>query len=232
MESAAERLNRVQERIQAAARRSGRDPQKIDLVAVTKSVSFAHVVPLLQAGVSTLGENRVQEAQTKFGDHQAQRINPHAQLHLIGQLQTNKAKKAVQLFDMVQSLDRPDLGEALNRHAKDLNKSLPCLVEVKISPEATKTGLPPEQLKDFLARSAAWTSLRIKGLMGIAPYADDSEAARPFFAKLRRLFEETKLDILSMGMSRDFEVAIEEGATMVRIGTALFGSRPVARQAL
>src|SRR5258708_26582493 len=126
---------------------------------------------------------------------------------------------------MLHSRDRPDLGDVLNRHAQDLNKLMTCLVEVKISLEATKTGLPPEQLKDFLARSAVWTFLRIKGLMGIAPYADNAEAARPFFAKLRRIFEDTKLEILSMGMSQDFEVAIEEGATMVRVGTALFGNR-------
>src|SRR5258708_24087565 len=109
--------------METAARRSGRDPEKIDLVAVTKSVSFERVVPLLRAGVSSLGENRVQEAQTKYGGRQAQRINPRTQLHLIGQLQTNKAKKAIQLFDMGPSLDRPHLGDAFKRHAHDLDNS-------------------------------------------------------------------------------------------------------------
>src|SRR5258708_39888543 len=117
VDQASERLNRVKERMETAARRSGRDPEKIDLVAVTKSVSFERVVPLLRAGVSSLGENRVQEAQTKYGGRPAPRINPRTQLHLIGPLQTNKAKKTVQLFDIGQSLDPPDVGHALNRHA-------------------------------------------------------------------------------------------------------------------
>lgn len=208
-----------------SARRSGRDPQQIALVAVTKSVSFERVIPLLQAGVSFLGENRVQEAHSKYGDRQAQRISPQAQLHLIGHLQSNKAKKAVQLFDMVQSLDSVELGDVLNRHAQEVDRPMPCLVEVKISPEATKTGVAPEQLSEFLSRAAGWTFLKIKGLMGIAPYTEPAEGARPFFKKLRGLFEATKLEMLSMGMSHDFEVAVEEGATMVRLGTALFGER-------
>jgi pyridoxal phosphate enzyme (YggS family) len=232
VDSATERLALVKERIQTAARRSGRNPEKIALVAVTKTVSFDRVAPLLTAGISFLGENRVQDAQTKYNDFPHKRLNPQAQLHLIGQLQSNKAKKAVQVFDMVQSLDRTDLGDILDRHARDLNKPLPCLIEVKVSPESTKTGLSPEQLKSFLAHSARWTFVKIKGLMGIAPYAEDPEAARPYFAKLRQLFEETKLEILSMGMSHDFEVAIEEGSTMVRIGTALFGARAYAGKAL
>jgi pyridoxal phosphate enzyme (YggS family) len=230
VESALERLAQVRHRLESAAQRSGRDPEKIALVAVTKSVAFERVAPLLNAGISLLGENRIQEAQTKYGAQSHQRINPQAQLHLIGQLQTNKAKKAVQLFDMVQSLDRIDLGDALNRHAKDMNKPMPCLVEVKISPEAAKAGLPPEQVNDFLAQSARWSFLKVKGLMGIAPYDENPNSARPFFASLRRMFEDAKLEILSMGMSQDFEAAIEEGATMVRVGTALFGARTYARK--
>jgi pyridoxal phosphate enzyme (YggS family) len=232
VESAPERLARVNEAIQAAARRSGRNPEDIALVAVTKTVSFDRVVPLLKAGVRFLGENRVQEAQSKYADRQAQRILPQVQLHLIGHLQTNKAKKAVELFDIVQSLDSVRLGDALNEGAKHLNKPMPCLVEVKISGEPAKEGLPPEQLNDFLAQAARWPFLKIRGLMGIAPYSDDAEAARPFFARLRRMFEASKLEILSMGMSGDFAVAIEEGSTMVRLGTALFGPRVRAGSAL
>lgn len=194
-------------------------------MGVSKSVSFENITPFLEAGLRTLGENRVQEAAAKFGNGQAKALHPDLQLHLIGHLQSNKAKKAAALFDMVQSLDSSELAEVLNRHAADAGKTLPCLVQVKISPEETKEGLPPEQLDEFLAKARAWTHLRIEGLMGIAPLTRSAEEARPFFANLRRVFEKTKLEILSMGMSQDFEVAIEEGANMVRLGTALFGSR-------
>jgi PLP dependent protein len=221
----AERLKRVQDRIVAAAQRSGRNPKEIDLVAVTKSVSFERVLPLLQAGIQHFGENRVQEAQLKYADRSFRQTHPQAKLHLIGHLQTNKAKKAVELFDTVQSLDRVELGDALDRFAKQSGRSLPCLVEVKVSPEPTKMGLPPEQLGEFLDRAKAWTALKIHGLMAIAPHSESAEEARPFFKRLRQLADKARLAVLSMGMSNDFEVAIEEGATIVRIGTALFGSR-------
>jgi pyridoxal phosphate enzyme (YggS family) len=222
----------VSEQIHKAARRSGRSPEKIALVAVTKNVSFEHILPLIEAGVQFFGENRVQEALSKYTNRPDRLKNPLSQLHLIGHLQSNKAKKAVQLFDMVQSLDSADLAEVLNQHAEEQRKPMPCLVEVKISPEATKTGLAPELLNEFLSRSAAWTFLKIKGLMGIAPQMPTAEDARPFFAKLRKLFEQSKLEVLSMGMSQDYEVAIEEGATMVRIGSALFGARSYAGESL
>jgi pyridoxal phosphate enzyme (YggS family) len=225
MNVAQERFNQVVERIQKAAQQSGRDPQKIALVAVSKAVPFDRIAPFIQAGARILGENRVQEASAKFGSGEAKTLHPNTQLHLIGHLQTNKAKKAVGLFDMVQSLDRADLGIDLNRHAGEAGRSLSCLVQVKISTEPAKEGLAPEQLDDFLAQAKAWTHLKIQGLMGIAPYMEDPENARPFFARLRALFEKTKLDVLSMGMSHDFEAAVQEGATMVRIGTALFGTR-------
>jgi PLP dependent protein len=220
-----ERFNQVVERIQQAAQRSGRDPQKIALVAVSKTVPFDRISPFIQAGVRTLGENRVQEAVAKFGEGQAKALHPDVQLHLIGHLQSNKAKKAVELFDMIQSLDGVELGNDLNRHAAVFGRTVSCLVQVKISDEVTKEGLAPEQLDDFLGRAKAWGNLRIRGLMGIAPLSATGENARPFFARLRGLFEKTKLEILSMGMSQDFEAAIAEGSTMVRIGTALFGSR-------
>jgi len=224
MESAAERLGRVTERISQAARRSGRDPKHITLVAVTKTFPFENILPFLQSGVRHIGENRVQEALSKYQNPDGARRTA-CTLHLVGQLQSNKARKAVGLFDMIQSLDRTELADDLNRHAQAAGKVMPCLVEVKISPEATKSGLDPEQLDDFLSQMKKRTSLSIQGLMGIAPVTKISDETRPFFRRLRQLFEKTKLEILSMGMSTDYEVAIEEGSTMVRLGTALFGAR-------
>ena len=224
IETVSEHLHRVLDRIDKAARRSGRNPQEITLVAVTKTVSFERVLPFMQAGIRHLGENRVQEALTKYTDSEGNK-QIDATMHLIGTLQINKAKKAAAFFNMIQSLDRLELAEALNRHARELGRALPCLVEIKVSSEPTKSGLPPGQLEDFLESLKSCSYLAIRGLMGIAPLAQTAEETRPFFKKLRTLFEKSKLEVLSMGMSSDFEVAIEEGSTMVRIGTALFGGR-------
>jgi pyridoxal phosphate enzyme (YggS family) len=224
MESAADRLGRILERIDQAARGAGRDPKDITLVAVTKTISLDKVLPFIRAGIHHIGENRVQEALSKWSvanDSGSEK----PKFHLIGHLQSNKAKKAVEFFDVIQSLDRLDLADDLNRHAHELGKAASCLVEVKISSEQTKSGVDPEKLADFLGQLKSRTSLAIKGLMGIAPFDVNTQTARPAFHKLRQLFEKAKLEVLSMGMSNDFEIAIEEGATMVRIGTALFGPR-------
>jgi len=146
-------------------------------------------------------------------------------LHLIGPLQSNKAKKAVALFDVIQTLDRLELAQDLERHAAELGKIQDCLVQVKISNEFSKSGLDPAALPVFLEEVKAMPHLRVRGLMGIPPLAATGDAARPYFEHLRRLFEASRLEILSMGMSSDFEAAIKEGSTMVRIGTALFGGR-------
>jgi PLP dependent protein len=220
-----ESLGRVQERIQKAARRSGRRVEDITLVAVTKTIALEKVLPFVQAGVRHLGENRVQEALLKYQKSDGSRLVV-SEMHLLGPLQTNKAKKAAAFFDVIQSLDREELAVSLDRHAGELDKRLACLVEVKISPETTKSGVPPERLDEFFDALKERSHLEIKGLMGIPPPAHSPETARPYFARLRELFEKFKLQILSMGMSSDFEVAIEEGSTMVRIGTALFGERP------
>lgn len=224
MDPGAQRLQAVLASIDKAARGAGRNPQDITLVAVTKTVPFERILPVLQAGVSHVGENRVQEALSKYQTPEGSRRSP-VTLSLIGPLQSNKAKKAVGLFDMVQSLDRLELAKELNRHAEALGKTLPCLVEVKISSEASKSGVAPEKLNDFLGQVAECKSLRVKGLMGIPPLSETGEKARPFFAVLKKLFDNARLDILSMGMSSDYEAAIAEGSTMVRIGTAIFGSR-------
>jgi PLP dependent protein len=191
---------------------------------VTKTVPYEGVLPYIEAGCRHLGENRVQEALGKYFDPSGLRRSD-ATLHLIGPLQSNKSKKAVAGFDVVQTLDRISLAEDLQRHAAEAGKTLPCLVEVKLSDEDTKSGLAPDTLDDFLGRLRALPALKIRGLMGIPPRSALGEAARPYFAKLFRLWEKAKLEVLSMGMSSDFEAAIAEGSTMVRIGTALFGAR-------
>ena len=207
----------------AAARRSGRRPEDITLVAVTKTVPFERLPPFLEAGIRYVGENRVQEALAKYQNPDGSKRVP-AELHLIGPLQSNKAKKAAAFFDMIQTLDRAELAEDLNRHAADQGRRVACLLEVKISPEPSKRGLEPARVLDFIERIKRCGALEVQGLMGMAPLHADP---RPYFRALRALFEKAELKILSMGMSGDFEAAIEEGATMVRIGSALFGERPL-----
>jgi pyridoxal phosphate enzyme (YggS family) len=216
---------------------------------VTKTVPLNRILPFLQAGIQHVGENRVQEALTKSSELRAQ--NSEIKLHLIGPLQSNKARKAVENFDVIQTLDRWELAEDLNRHAAALGKAQDCLVQVKISDEPSKSGIDPAALPEFLDKLTSLPHLRVRGLMGIPPLAAAGDAARPSFQRLKRLFDETAksvsgfrfqvpdtatletrnlklalpFDVLSMGMSSDFEAAIEEGSTMVRIGSALFGPR-------
>jgi len=220
---ASDRLQSVLEGIAKAAIVAGRKPDEITLVAVTKTVPLERILPLLQAGIQHVGENRVQEMMTKSAAIRSQ--TPAIKLHLIGPLQSNKAKKAVETFDIIQTLDRWDLAQDLNRHAAALQKIQECLVQVKISDEPSKSGLAPAALPEFLNQVTALPNLKIRGLMGIPPQAATGDAARPYFATLRSLHERSNLEILSMGMSSDFETAIQEGATMVRLGTILFGSR-------
>lgn len=219
-----ERLAIVQERLAKAAARAGRKASDITLVAVTKTVPWERLLPWAIAGQTQFGENKVQEALGKFLDTD-QRKKVAGTFHLIGPLQSNKAKKAVHFFDLIQSLDRLDLAKDLNRHADEAGKKIACLIEVKISPETSKSGLDPERLPEFLDQLGQFPHIEVKGLMGIPPFGAAGDKARPYFARLRMLFEKTKLSILSMGMSSDFETAIEEGATMIRLGTVLFGTR-------
>lgn len=221
------RLTSLLERIDRAARTSGRSLSDVTLVAVTKTVPASLIREAHRLGLRHFGENRVQEAAAKRPDLEGL---DGATWHLIGHLQTNKAAKAAGLFDAVQSLDSVRLADALNRAAESAGRTLPCLVEVKTSPEPEKHGLSPEELDDFLARAALWPRLKLEGLMTVAPYAPDPAAARPFFARLRELAERRQGAFagkprLSMGMSSDFEAAVQEGSTMVRIGTSLFGDR-------
>ena len=230
MEKLTDNLIRVRERIAGAAERSGRDPEQVTIVAVTKGVDGPTIEAAIEAGITDIGENRVQEARGKF---QQMDIPAGVRRHMIGHLQTNKVRHALTLFDMIHSLDRPSLGEALSRRAVAQNVEVPVLVQVNVDQQPTRHGVAPEQLLDFVIDMARLPGLRIEGLMTMAPYTEDAETVRPVFRRLRELSERVaEADIqgvhmhcLSMGMTNDFEVAVEEGSTMVRIGTALFGPR-------
>jgi len=213
-----ENCRRILDRIHNAAARSGRDPSSVQLIAVTKKVAVEKIREAVAAGISHVGENRLQEALPK---REALADLPLT-WHFIGHLQTNKAKKAVAQFDWIQCVDRAELAEKLNQAA---GKTLSVLIEVKLHDEPTKSGISEEQLREFIQQFSRWNQLRLRGLMAIPPLFENPEEVRPYFHRLRALAEEHRLHEISMGMSNDFEVAIEEGATMVRIGTALFGER-------
>lgn len=219
----------VRERIAAAARVAGRRPEEITLIAVTKTRSVAEIQAALAAGVTDLGENRVQELQAKVPA-----VGPGPRWHLIGSLQTNKARPALTLAHLIHSLDRPGLAEEVNRLARQAGRPAECLVQVNVAGEASKHGIAPAGLFAFLEVVAALGWIQVRGLMTIAPVAADPETVRPVFARLRELAERAaglglprvEMRYLSMGMSGDFVAAIAEGANLVRIGTAIFGERP------
>lgn len=224
--SIADNLASLQERIAAACARSGRPPSSVLLLPVTKGQSAATIAGAAELGLRIFGENKVQEAKAKMAQ-----CSSRLEWHMIGHLQSNKARDAVQLFSMVQSVDSLGLAVELNKWAEKLGRHLPILLEVNVAGEATKFGFRPEDLRRDLAPINALPRLAVHGLMTIAPYAIEPERVRPFFRKLRALRDEASgqlgapLPTLSMGMSGDFEIAIEEGATLIRIGTALFGPR-------
>ncbi len=226
----AERVAAVRERIARAAARAGRQPKEITLVAVSKTHSPQAVREASAAGLRDFGENRVQEAEGKIeslGDLRAAGLR----WHLVGHLQSNKARKAAELFDCVHSLDGAELAGKLGEGAAKQGRKLPVLVQVDLGGEATKFGLPEDQLFDLLRTLQGASGLRVTGLMTLPPFADDPEAMRPFFRRLRELRDRAigggllAGSELSMGMSHDLEVAIEEGATLLRVGTAIFGER-------
>lgn len=220
-------LQVVRERISSACERVGRNPEEITLIVVTKTIDPERINEAIDAGAKHIGENRVQEAWEKFPA-----IKP-ATRHLIGHLQTNKTKRAVQIFDWIQSVDSFHLAEKIDQEASKLGKTIPILLEVKTSPEETKYGVSVSETMALVEKISTFDHLRIKGLMTIAPFTDDEKTVRKSFQGLRNLRDAIKqakitgveMKHLSMGMSSDFEIAVEEGATMVRIGTAIFGPR-------
>ncbi|MBI5286199.1 MAG: YggS family pyridoxal phosphate-dependent enzyme [Deltaproteobacteria bacterium] len=223
----AENIRRVKERIKNAALRAGRGPDSIRLVAVTKGVDVNRIREAIEAGVDTFGENYIQEARPKI-----EAIGRGVvKWHFIGHLQRNKAKYAVKLFDLIHTVDSLELAMELNRRSKD--KRTDVLIEVNPGGEETKAGVDESGMMELVEGILAYENLSVKGLMVIPPYLEDPEAVRPYFARLKGLAMEIEernipgisMQELSMGMSHDFEVAIEEGATIVRIGRAIFGER-------
>ena len=218
MSDVRENCRRILDRIQKAAVRSGRDPSSIRLIAVTKTVPVTKIRDAVSTGISNIGENRLQEALPK----QEALADLSLTWHFIGRLQTNKVKKAVEKFDWIQCVDRPELAQKLNQAATRL---MPVLVEVKLHDEPMKSGVAESELRSFVEQLHVCARLDLRGFMAIPPFFENSEDVRPYFRKLHGLAREFGLHELSMGMSHDFEVAIEEGATMVRVGSALFGER-------
>jgi pyridoxal phosphate enzyme (YggS family) len=214
-------LERVRERIARAAERAGRRSDDVLLIGVSKVVEVERIRAALAAGIGALGENRVQEAKAKVAE-----LGRPVPWHLIGHLQTNKVKDALPLFDLIQSLDRLELAHELERRAAALGRVVEALLQVNVASEASKGGFAPDAVGAALDTIGALSHVRIRGLMVIPPEAEHPEDARPWFRRLRELADKHGLRERSMGMSGDFEVAIEEGATMVRVGTAIFGPRP------
>ncbi len=221
-------ITKIRQRIAVACARCGRDPHSVKLMAVTKTVPGELILQAVDAGINLLGENYVQEAREKIDQ-----LNGRAQLHLIGHLQTNKAKYAVKIFDYIHSVDRRELVLELDRRAKAASRKMNILIEVNVSGEQTKNGVAARAAVELVKSIAQLTNLSVRGLMTMAPYSDDPETSRPYFQALRCLRNEiaragipgVQMEELSMGMTDDFEVAIEEGATIVRIGRAIFGNR-------
>jgi pyridoxal phosphate enzyme (YggS family) len=230
--SIAENIAQVQERIAAAARRAARHPDEITLMAVSKTFPAERIREAYAAGLRVFGENRVLEFAGKAATLRDLR---DAEWHLIGHLQTNKAAKATELFDAVDSVDSVRMAEKLNAFAKSAGKTLSVLIEINVGGEKAKSGvtLDSDELEQILLGAPRWGNLKIRGLMTVPPYTEDPEGSRPYFRQLRQIRDsiakrslpQIGAAVLSMGMSHDFEVAIEEGATCVRVGTAIFGER-------
>jgi pyridoxal phosphate enzyme (YggS family) len=225
--SIAENLARIHDEIHEACRRANRAEQDVALMAVSKMHPVESLLEAYAAGQRLFGENRVQEMQQKFP---AVGALEGIDIHLIGPLQSNKSTKAVEVFHAIDTVDSLKLAQRLNTAAEAINKKLPILIEVKLSPEETKHGLAPDDLPALLEAVSPLPHLEVRGLMTVPPWSEDPETARPYFQHLRRLREECQrnnptVTQLSIGMSDDFRVAIEEGSTCIRIGTALFGKR-------
>ncbi|MFQ5508499.1 MAG: YggS family pyridoxal phosphate-dependent enzyme [Leptospirillia bacterium] len=221
------RLTQIRERMARAARRAGRGPDEITLLAVSKTFSVPAIEEAISCGVTRFGESRVQEAEAKVDA-----LGGHISWDMIGHLQRNKVARALSLFGLIHSLDSLRLAERINRLAIEQGQVQDVLVEVNVTADAARTGVLPEQAEALVREAVAYPGLRVRGLMGMAPHSPDPEHARPHFVKLASLRERiaqavpaASMEVLSMGMSGDFEVAIEEGASLIRVGSALFGRR-------
>jgi PLP dependent protein len=221
-------IEKIRERIYEACNKSQRGPDNVNIVAVTKTVNATAISEAINAGVKIVGENRVQEAWNKF-----QTVEQSARWHMIGHLQTNKVKRALQFANVLESVDSLRLAEEINRRSQELNKPATVFLQVNTSFEESKFGLGPHNVVEFLKKIAEFEFLNVKGLMTVGAFLPDPENVRPCFSKLRDLRDQIndtnsnrfEIQYLSMGMTNDFEVAIEEGATHIRIGRAIFGER-------
>jgi len=219
-------LERLKRKIEEVALKSKRDSQGIKLVAVTKTATIEQIREAIKAGIKIIGENKVQEAQKKFPQ-----IDSLVEWHMVGHLQTNKVKYAVEIFNLIHSVDSIKLAQEIDKRSRQFNKITDILVEVNVSGELSKYGIKPEEVESFLREISVLPWLRVQGLMTIAPIVKNKEEVRPYFRKLRELSNQVKelriknieMKYLSMGMTDDFEIAIEEGANMLRIGRAIFG---------
>jgi pyridoxal phosphate enzyme (YggS family) len=228
MSSIAENLKAVENRIEQAAKRAKRNPSGIKLVAVSKIIPIPLIKEGIEAGIKILGENRVQEAKEKI-----ESLGRIVEWHMVGHLQRNKVKHIFDMFDMVHSLDSLPLAQEINKEGMKRNRTMKVLIQVNVAGEETKSGLPLEELIPTLKQMAPFKHISIRGLMTMPPFFSDPERARAFFRELQRLageveregIEGVSMEEFSMGMSHDYEIAIEEGATMVRVGTAIFGPR-------
>lgn len=221
-----ENLEKISEKIRVKSQLVGRDPQEITLVAVTKTVEVDRIEEAIASGANIIGESRVQEAKEKYA-----KVDNRVIWHLVGHLQRNKAKDAIKIFDLIHSVDSAKLAKEIDKQARKVGKIQKILIEVNVSGEESKYGLRPEEVITFLKEVSGLSNIKVEGLMTMAPLYENPEDCRPYFRKLRELTEEVRAEniknvetvYLSMGMSNDFEVAIEEGSNMVRIGTAIFG---------
>ncbi|RJP56013.1 MAG: YggS family pyridoxal phosphate-dependent enzyme [Deltaproteobacteria bacterium] len=228
MSKIADNLISVKERIEKAALRAARDPGEVKLVVVSKTIGVEEIREAISAGAAILGESYVQEAKEKIEE-----IGHQVRWHMIGHLQTNKVKQAINLFDMIYSADSINLAEEIDKRAKQSGKTISVLIQVNISQETTKSGIERDSAISLVSKIVNLTNIKVEGLMTMPPYFDDPEDTRPYFKSLRELkeeierkgFENIYMKELSMGMSSDFEIAVEEGATIIRVGTAIFGER-------
>jgi len=226
METIKNNLEIINEKIKKAALRVNRNREEIKLVAVTKTATVEQIEEAINAGVKIIGENKVQEAKEKYHI-----LTADIEWHLVGHLQTNKAKYAVEIFDCIHSVDSIKLAQEIDKRSLQFAKIMDILVEVNVSGEETKYGIKSEEVEAFLKEISEFPRIRVRGLMTIAPIVEDEEEVRPYFRKLWELskeiksknIENVKMDYLSMGMTEDFEIAIEEGANIVRIGRGIFG---------
>jgi len=218
-------IKEINNRIKSACKKSGRDPGEITLVCVTKGIDPYRISEVFVQGIRDIGENKVKEGREKKPS-----VLPGAKWHLIGHLQTNKVKDAIEIFDLIHSVDSLELARKIDREAKKDNKTVDILIQVNTSGEETKYGIRPEETSQFLREASQLTSIKILGLMTITPLSEDAERVRPYLRRLKEIFESVKneaipnveMKYLSMGMSQDYAVALEEGANMLRIGTAIF----------